>query len=280
MLTGNTPQLVFATVAHVKDRRRSVRNYQCYLASRSAREGFAARILAERSYVGDNDNDMEARKVPAKLQKLLANARVKQVPQGQIVLYEGDRPNEAYVLKEGIIKLHTIDEAGNDKILHLLKEGNALPLAFFSGEDTPCRWYYTALTDCVLYVFPRQELETLLFGDPETGKYFTNTFSNEVHELLTRLDSISKTDVNMKLTAALRYLAACHGIPGKGAWYRIPFAVSHQLLADMIGMSRESTSICMKDLSTKKIVRNPRITQLEIHLDRLITYRAKLNKGL
>jgi CRP-like cAMP-binding protein len=222
---------------------------------------------------------MEIRKAPTHLRKMLDAARVKHIPRSQIILYEGDQPSEVYVLKAGIVKLHSIDEAGNDKILHLLKEGNVLPLAFFSGPDVPCRWYYTALTDCDLYVFQRNELENVLFDDPDIGRYFTNTYSEEVHELLTRLDSLSKTDASMKLTALLRYLAVCHGVTGKGAWYKIPFTVNHQLLADMIGMSRESTSICMKDLTTRKIIRNPRVAQLEIHLDRLIAYRTQITKN-
>jgi CRP-like cAMP-binding protein len=227
----------------------------------------------------DNATDMKKRKVPANLQMQLADARVKHIPQGQIILYEGDQPSEVYVLKAGIVKLHSIDEAGNDKVLHLLKDGNALPFAFFSGPNVPCRWYYTALTDCDLYVFHRKELENALFDDPDTGRYFTNTYSEEVHELLTRLESLSKTDVSMKLTALLRYLVVCHGVPGKGVWSKIPFPVNHQLLADMIGMSRESTSICMKDLAARKIIRNPRVAQLEINFDRLIAYRTQLTKN-
>lgn len=222
---------------------------------------------------------MEQKSIPRKLQDFLANARVKHIPKDQIILYEGDQPEKVFMVKSGVVKLHSIDEGGNDKILHLLKAANVIPLAFFSGYDVACRWYYTALIDSELYVLPRKELEHLMYTEERVGRCLTNTFSEEVHEVLTRLDSLSKTGVGEKLTAALRYLVACHGTELKRGWYRIPFPVNHQLLADMIGMSRESTSICMKDLTTKKILRNPKLTQLEINLEKLKEYRQKLIVG-
>lgn len=103
----------------------------------------------------------------------------------------------------------------------------------------------------------------------------TNMFSEEVHEVLTRLDSLSKSDVTIKLIAALQYLVVCHGVKTTNGWWRVTFRVNHQLLADMIGVSRESTSIAMKMLADKKIVRSVKTAQLEIDFDKLHLFRKE-----
>jgi CRP-like cAMP-binding protein len=208
----------------------------------------------------------------AALRQLLADARLKHIPKGQILLYEGDVPADVYIIKEGIVKLHSIDQHGNEKILHLLNRMSILPLAFFSGADVATQWYYTTLTECEVYTLPKQVLDELMEQDWPTAKLLMNSFSEEVHEVLLRLDSLGKTNIDTKLSIALRYLAVRHATEKRKGWYRVDFPVNHQLLADIIGMSRESTAIAMKALADKKIVYYSRAACLEIYLGRLEAY--------
>lgn len=210
-------------------------------------------------------------KFPQNLNDLLGAARSKHVPKGQIILYEGDTPSEIYFVKTGIVKLYNIDNHGNEKILHLFGPNAVMPLAFFSGDEAATRWYYTALVDCDLIVVDKAALEELMATDHSVTKYLLHWFSNEVHELLVRLDSLGKTNVRDKLFAALRFLAVCHGVPCRSGWTRITFPVNHQLLADMIGVTRESTAMVMKEFSDKKVVRNPRLTILEVRFSKITT---------
>lgn len=219
------------------------------------------------------------RYMPPALQKLLESSRLKHVQKGQVLLYAGDYPVEMQVIKEGIVKLHNIDEQGGEKVLHLFKPPMIIPLAFFSRPENATRWYYTALTDCDLCVVPREELERLMETDGKTMRFLVNNFSEEVHEILTRLDSLGKSDSGSKLIMALRYLVVCHGVKSRGGWWRIPFPVNHQLLADMTGVARETVSLAMKTLSDNKVVRNPRLAQLEINLERIKAYRQASLSG-
>lgn len=214
--------------------------------------------------------------MPPALRKLLEASRLKLVQKGQVLLYAGDQPHDIYIIKEGIVKLHNIDEQGNEKVLHLLQKPMVIPLAFFSRPEITPRWYYTAHTACELYSVPRVELDSLIEADSKSMWFLVNNFSEEVHEILTRLDSLGKSDSSSKLTIALRYLVVRHAVKLRGGWWRVPFPVNHQLLADMTGVARETISLAMKTLSDNKIVRNPRLAQLEIQFDRLNLYREQL----
>lgn len=202
--------------------------------------------------------------LPPVLQKQIKAARVKEIPKGQIIFYEGDSPLEVFIIKEGVIKIYNIDANGNEKILHLVSCPAVIPFTFFTGKNKPTQWFYSALTDCDLYLIPRRELQTIVKENPEIISFLMNWFSQEAHELLARLDSLGKTHVSDKLIAALKFLAERHSVERRSGWLRIVFPVNHQLLADMIGMTRESTTTAMKDLVDQKIIRNPRLTILEI----------------
>jgi CRP/FNR family transcriptional regulator len=203
---------------------------------------------------------------PTPLRALVEAARVKHIPRDQIILYEGDFPSEVYILKEGAIKLHNIDADGNEKILHIVKPPALVPFAFFSSLSEPLRWFYTALTDCDVYVLPANELEQTTWNGNTLARELTCAFSLDMHELLVRLDSMSKTVVRDKVIAALKFLAVRHSHKHGAVWYRVDFPVSHQLIADLCGITRESAAKTMKDIRLEKLIRYPEITTLEIDL--------------
>jgi CRP/FNR family transcriptional regulator, anaerobic regulatory protein len=208
-------------------------------------------------------------KMPTPLRELLNTAHIKQIPKGQILFYAEDVPLEVLIVKEGIVKIHSIDDNGNEKVLHLVGVGAVLPLAFFSGENVATHWFYTTLTDCEVHTLSRASLQDVMREHSEVAVFLMNWFSSEVHELLVRLDSLGKTNVQDKLRAVLMFLAVRHGVKKRGGWYRVSFPVNHQLLADMIGMTRESTAMAMKEFADEKIIRNPRLAVLEMHTERL-----------
>lgn len=211
--------------------------------------------------------------MPAPLQELLADTRVKEFPIGQILVYAGDEVSDVFVLKSGYVKIYDIDDDGNEKILHIVDSPSLVPLAFFSGSHPVTRWFYSALTDCEVYVLPATVLFEAMSNSGPLSVALMNEFSNDVHELLTRLSSLGKTKAVDKVIATLKFLVTCMAIEQKPGWWRVPFIINHQLLADINGITRESTAGVMKDLQNKKIIRNPKLNVLEINKERLLKYK-------
>lgn len=216
--------------------------------------------------------------IPLILKQVLRNARQKQVPAGQIIFYEDDIPQEVFILKEGIVKVYDIDEQGNEKILHLVKSPAVMPFAFFAGMDHPLRWFYATLTDCEFCVLPAAELQAMTHKDIALYEALTKSFVSDVHELLVRLSSLSKTSARDKVLAALRFLMVTHSTERRAQWWRVDFPVSHQLIADLCGITRETAAITMKELQGEHVIRNPKVTVLEISKRALVS-RVPFEEG-
>jgi CRP/FNR family cyclic AMP-dependent transcriptional regulator len=199
------------------------------------------------------------------LDPLLVNAKVRHYPKGQIILYEGENPTDAFVVKEGAVKIYDIDEDGNEKILHIIRANGLFPIIFLFGTAGQTNTFYTTVTDSELYVFSRADFDARLASDPTLVLYCLRWFADEVQEMLRRMSSLEKTSTRAKLMATLAYLSRQHTDPAKGSWKRVQFPVSHQLLADMIGVTRESTTMVMKDMQKEKIVRVPKLGVLDIN---------------
>ena len=204
------------------------------------------------------------------LSKLIAHGKLRNYPKGQIILYEGDTPSDLYIIKEGIVKIYDIDDQGNEKILHIAKAPSMFPMVFFMGGNDETRSFYTTVTDAEIYVIPKRIADEMVRADAELAVYVMHWFSMEVHEILVRLSSLEKTTTRDKLCAALKFLAVHHSEARKTGWHRVTVPISHQILADMIGVTRESATMVMKDYQNEKIIRNPRLTVLEINFKKLI----------
>lgn len=204
------------------------------------------------------------------LAEILKTSRVKHFPKNQIILYEGDVPESVYIIKTGVVKMYDLDDQGNEKILHIMKSPALIPFMFFTIEAVPLKWYYTALTDCDMYVLSREDLLDKVRENGLLAAQLMSWFSREVHELLVRLSSLGKTNARDKITAALRFFAVEHCVTRRSGWMRVNFPVNHQLIADMTGITRESATAALKDLRENKIIRNPRVTILELNPKKLL----------
>lgn len=199
------------------------------------------------------------------LDRLLTTAKIRNYPRGQIILYEGENPTDAFVVKSGAVKIYDIDEDGNEKILHIVKTPGIFPTIFLFGARGVTNTFYTTVAESELYVFSRADFEERLAEDAELSNYCLRWFANEVSEIMRRMSSLEKTSTRDKLVATLGYLHRQHAEPQKGGWSRVRFPISHQLLADMIGVTRESTTMVMKDMQKEKIVKTPKLGVLDIN---------------
>ncbi|HVU59696.1 MAG TPA: Crp/Fnr family transcriptional regulator [Candidatus Saccharimonadales bacterium] len=210
------------------------------------------------------------------LAQLVAGARVKAYTKNQILFYSGDTTPEIYVLSKGIVKTYDIDHQGNEKVLHLLRSPCIMPLTALYEPEHTTEWFYGTVTDCEVFVLAREALEQRLATDNDLALYVMKQLSCQMHELFAHVSSLNKTDARGRLAHVLKFLAQHYAEDRRGEWRRVTFPVGQQFLADMIGMTRESTTISTKYLRKAHIVRYPRNMVLEINIKNLLAYEPVL----
>jgi CRP/FNR family cyclic AMP-dependent transcriptional regulator len=204
------------------------------------------------------------------LLQLAQSAPLRKYPKGQILFYEGDSPSNVYILKSGAIKIYDIDDKGNERIVHVISPPSLFPAVLFFSQSEASNTFYSTLSECEVYVISAAMVREKLEQDNSFALYCLRWFAEDTREVMIRMASLEKSDAREKLLVALRFLAFMHGEPTKNeGWRRVNFSVSHQLLADMIGVTRESTTLAMKDLQKEAIVAHPKITVLDVNTIKL-----------
>ena len=202
---------------------------------------------------------------------LIKTSTVRTYAKGQTILYPDEDQGYIYLLKSGAVMMHDIDDEGNRKILYIFAPPTLFPMVSFLEEAVQSSWFYTTLVDSEVYIISYNELKQKLQDKDGFAAYnsLLRQSLKEVHELLLHITDHLKTDSNEKIISILLFLLAYHTKTTSRAWRPVLFPVSHQLMAEMTGLTRETITLAVKELASKKLLRYVSKATLELNYTNL-----------
>lgn len=196
---------------------------------------------------------------------------VREYAKSQTILYPNENQGYIYLIKSGAVMMHDIDDEGNRKILYVFGAPTLFPMVSFLEDAVHSSWFYTTLVDSEVHVISYDELKEKLQDENSFAAYnsLLKQALKEVHELLLHITDHVKTDSNEKIISMLLFLLEHHTKTTSKPWRPVLFPVSHQLMAEMTGLTRETVTLAMKELAEKKLVRYPSKAELELNFNNL-----------
>src|SRR3982751_2650871 len=94
---------------------------------------------------------------------LLPHTTSRTFKKGSVVLYQGEAPRMAYVIKSGDVKVYTINNAGEEQVVTMHSSGDMFPGPWIFGKASVSQYYYEATSTCVILTLPRDELRSTMF---------------------------------------------------------------------------------------------------------------------
>lgn len=165
-----------------------------------------------------------------------------------VLLYQGEVPRSAYYLKKGVIKAYSINSAGNEQIVGFYVAGDLLPMSWIFGPVTSTLYYYEALTDCELVAFDKQVLQDLVYSKPRLlVKVFNYSIHNHTSAQM-RITALEQSRANEKIMFTLYYLVFRYGVETKPDTFAIRLGLTHAVIAEMVGLTRETTAVELNKL--------------------------------
>ena len=171
-----------------------------------------------------------------------------------ILLYQGEAPRMAYVLLNGIVKVYSINNAGEEQIATFQVEGDLFPAPWIFGKSASTLYYYEALTDCEVLVTPREELRKTIVSRPELLSSTLDYFVTNYTGMLMRVTALEQSRAREKIMFTLYYLLFRYGQETKPGMYKINVALTHGVIARLVGLTRETTTTDLSKLKAQKVV--------------------------
>ncbi len=194
--------------------------------------------------------------------------RVKSFRKGEIILCEGEVPAACYVIKSGTVKSYNLTLDGQEKPISFDTELEAFPLGWAFKKLKFSQFFYEAFTNCELYVVPADDYVRFLRSHPEVLYDAFEFMLDRYLNFQMRVNALEQSKAVDKVIHTLHFLSVRFGKDVKPNLVKIELPLTQQDLANIMGLTRETTGIELKKLERNGIIRYRRQNYL-IYTDKL-----------
>lgn len=186
---------------------------------------------------------------------------------GETLIRADDNPQGIFYLKKGYVRQYTISKSGSELTLHILKPISYFPMVW-AINGTPNIYYFEAITPVEAGRAPRVEVVEFIKDKPELIFKLMSELLEEYGETLTRIEHLVFSDAYRRVLSVFIYLAKHFGEDVKGKRV-VKHRFTHQDIATLVGVARETASNEINKLEKKGLVKYVNHTLVYAKIEKL-----------
>lgn len=198
---------------------------------------------------------------------------IKQFPlrsfaKGESILQAGQPADTLYAIRNGFAKIDSLSNNGNQQLIWIAGRYDIIPTESLFRKHGELHFFYYALTDLEAYEIPKQAFLEMSEQNPHFIKEIAQSMSEHYDDLLIRLRSVEQSTIREKLIYTLHYIGTRFSGDSVVCLADLGLHLNHQDIARMIGATRETTAIELKQLKDAGLIDYTR-TEFTIYTDKL-----------
>jgi CRP/FNR family cyclic AMP-dependent transcriptional regulator len=188
------------------------------------------------------------------LRAFLDRHLVRNYKKGEIIIFQGEAPRSALIVKKGIVKAYNLSVSGDEKPVAFYSHGTAFPAAWIYGKVPSAIYYYEAFTpDVEVYVVERDEFVKFIKKSPDLLYQELERLLDDQLGGSIRLNALQHSRASDKLIYTLHYLALTHGQPVDDQ-IELTLGLTHQDFANLTGLTRETAATELNKLKKQGVI--------------------------
>ncbi|GIW81227.1 MAG: cAMP-binding protein [Gemmatales bacterium] len=188
------------------------------------------------------------------IERLEKRALIRKFAKRSFVYLPTEPGQSVLVVARGRIKIKDITPDGRETILAFIDEGELFGELAILDEPSSRQEYAEAVVDSEIVVVPREDLLWLMEQRPDIALSITKLVGLRRKRIENRLRNVLFLSSRDRMIRTLVELVETHGtINGQEAAIHLP--LSHQEIASLIGVTRETVTIVLGQLQSEGLVR-------------------------
>lgn len=197
---------------------------------------------------------MEERLKFAVYRPLVASGMIRQYGKRRTILFQGEVPRSTMVIQSGIVKVYGITNGGDQRTVTLLSAGDIFPVECTFDNSRVSLYYYEAVTDVSVLSVPKPDFIAALHSNIELKNHIFQSYMAHYTSATMHIYALEHSHAQDKLVYILQYLVARFGEKQDNGLTRINLRLSHQDIAEMVGLTRETTAVELHRLKDKGLI--------------------------
>lgn len=199
---------------------------------------------------------IEASKHQETLRHFCSKYPLRYLKKDRPLYYQGEIPRSVFFIETGVVKYYNITGSGEEKIVGYESSGEFLPLEWLFGNAPAALYYYDTFTDSKLYSVPKNDLIKFLESDHQASLALMNRMATLYIGKTIHLHALEQSRARDKLLYILQYLVLRFGEPAGQNLSSINLRLTHQDIANLLGLTRETISTEIGKLTTEGVIKS------------------------
>lgn len=203
-----------------------------------------------------------------KIRKFFTQYKLVEYQAKETIVNMLEEPSGIYYVSQGFVKMNTVLANGNEFTVNILKPGSYFPLIWgLAGIQN--NFLFQTTTKTYLYKAPRKDLVLFIKKNPDVLLELNKRILFGMDGMLTNILHLFFGSAESRVASVLLLSSKRFGVK-KGEKMILKIRLTHQDIANLAGLTRETTSIEIGKLTKNKIIaRNSGYLQI-IDMDKLI----------
>ena len=176
------------------------------------------------------------------LKQFCAKYPVRLIKKGRPLFYQGEIPRSSLFIKSGVVKLYNINFNGEEKIVGYEDQDGLLPGEWLFNRSPVSLYYCDTFTDCEVYAIPRSDILDFINSNQDIAVMLLNRYISLYIGSTMHLHALEQLKAADKLLHILQYLVLRFGKQLTRDTALIPLRLTHQEIANLVGLTRETVS--------------------------------------
>lgn len=170
------------------------------------------------------------------------------------ILFQGEVPAHVMLLRHGLVKVYGITGDGDQRTVTILGAGDVFPMSWVFGKSPACIYYFEAMTDCLVVGVSKPQYEYMVETHPELKDQIYRNYLSHYVAATMHVYALEHSYAQDKIIYILQYLVTRFGEKQPDGTTKIGLRLSHQDIAEMIGITRETAAVELHKLKAKGLV--------------------------
>ena len=200
------------------------------------------------------------------IKKFFSQFPVQKFPKGKIILKPGDKFENVYFIRSGFVRAYTVTAKGQNTI-NLFKSLFYLSV-IHSVSQHKNDFYFETITPIEMNIVPYSEFQKFLDTDKDLNDTIMEFFFSSLLNYFVNQSNIINGSAQNKVASVLLQLTHDYGDIKNGKLV-ISFPATHRIIANLVGLTRETTSVQMSKLQKMGVISTKRTQFVVNDLEKL-----------
>ncbi|MBN1169019.1 Crp/Fnr family transcriptional regulator [Candidatus Woesebacteria bacterium] len=192
-------------------------------------------------------------KIQDKIDKFFSKYKSKVYKKGETLILPEEPLVYIFNLKKGFVKSYSLNEGGFELTINIYK-----PYSFFPITETLAgrtnTYFFEAITDVIVQKAPTHEVHEFVKENSDVLFDLTKRISSGLEGFMVRTQYLIRSNSSQKVASSLVLLARRFGENTDEGKIKIAIPQTHEDIANLAGVSRETASIELKKLRDIKVI--------------------------